>query len=50
MTGGTFIEPYLTLISPGIQNNPHSQDSLSSALINDLIYHNEGDSTQWQSR
>ena len=50
MSDSVSIEPYLTLISPGIQNNPHSQDSLSSALINDLIYHNEGDSTQWQSR
>ena len=50
MTGSTRIEPYLILISLGIQYNPLSRDFLSSALINVLIYHNGGDSTQWQSR
>jgi hypothetical protein len=50
MTDIPCIESYLIMISPGIQNNPVSQDSLSSALINDLIYHNGGDSTQWQFR
>lgn len=50
MSDSVSIEPYPTMISPGIQKNPLSRDFLSSALINDLIYHNGGDSTQWQSR
>jgi hypothetical protein len=50
MSSRTCAEKCLGMRCSGVQNNLSRQDYHTVVPINDLIYHDEGDSTRWQSR
>jgi hypothetical protein len=49
MSSRTCAEKRLVMMYSGIQNSLLRRDYHAAVPINDLIYHDGGDSTQWQS-